>query len=445
MSKRPWLLAGVVLAWSLALPLGWLMVKGGALPELEASNTLPSTISAGPGAAVPSHAALVQQGAYLARVGNCAACHTERGGEPFAGGRGIHTPWGTVFAGNLTPDPDTGLGQWTSAEFWRAMHHGVSRDGRLLTPAFPYPQFTHVTRADSDALHAYLGSLPPVKQANRPHELRYPASTPWALAIWRGLYFTPGGAAPQVQPANAPADWARGAYLVQGLGHCAACHTPRNALGGPLNTRDTGLGMDGMQMPDGAWFAPSLHRAAQAGVAHWTPEQVTQLLKTGQNTHGTVLGPMAEVVFRSTQYLSDADLAAMTTYLRALPQADTPTEVAPHRPAPAAVTTRGEALYGQHCASCHGKQGEGAGNAYLPLAGNRTVTMDPPTNVIQAVMQGGFAPATAGNPRPYGMPPFQHVLNGEDLAAVVSFVRQSWGNQGSAVTTLDVARVQSAR
>ena len=435
LNARPWMLAGVVLVWCLAMPLGWLAVRGGALPELEPAT--PATTSAA------EATDQIRHGAYLARVGNCAACHTARGGEPFAGGRGIHTPWGTVYAGNLTPDPETGLGAWNSAEFWRAMHHGVSRDGRLLTPAFPYPQFTHITRVDSDALHAYLRSLPPVHQPNRAHQLRYPANTAWAVAVWRGLYFTAGDGLQPSSPPDATTEWVRGAYLVQGLGHCAACHTPRDALGGPLSDGRNGLGMVGSVMPDGAWYAPSLHHAQEGGVAQWTTDQVVQLLKTGQNPLATTLGPMAEVVFRSTQHMTDADLIAVATYLRTLPTS--PTTANPRtRPAPAAVLTRGESLYDKHCASCHGQQGEGAGKAYLPLAGNRTVTMNPPTNVIQAVMQGGFAPATAGNPRPYGMPPFQHVLSTEDLAAVVSFVRQAWGNQGDAVSTVDVDRVQSA-
>ena len=182
--------------------------------------------------------ALVAQGEYLTRLGNCMACHTVQGGAPFAGGRGIETPFGVVYSSNLTPDKATGLGAWTSAEFWRAMHNGRGKDGRLLYPAFPYTSYTHVTREDSDAIFAYLQSLPPVAQANKAHALRFPYSTQAALGVWRALFFTPADAAQPAPPApqalataQVP-DYQRGAYLVNGLGHCAACHTPPQQLGG---------------------------------------------------------------------------------------------------------------------------------------------------------------------------------------------------------------------
>src|SRR3569623_2814181 len=177
---------------------------------------------------VAQAAGAVARGAYLARVGNCIACHTERGGTPFAGGRAVETPCGTVHSSNLTPDAATGIGAWSSSDFWRALHNGRSRDGRLLAPAFPYPNYTRVTREDSDAIFAYLRSLPAVQRANTPHNLRWPYSTQAALAVWRALYFTPGSY--QADKSHPP-EWNRGAYLVMGLGHCSACHTARNALG----------------------------------------------------------------------------------------------------------------------------------------------------------------------------------------------------------------------
>ncbi len=271
-----------------------------------------------PGPATPQ---AIARGEYLARAGNCMACHTEPGGAPFAGGRGIETPFGTVYSTNLTPDPDTGLGRWSDAAFWRALHHGRSRDGRLLYPAFPYPSYTHVTREDADAIHAYLHSLPPVRQAARPHALGFPYGTQAALAVWRALFFRPGGLAPEP---DRPADWNRGRYLVQGLGHCAACHSPRNALGA---TRDAGALRGGL-IPVQNWYAPALDTVREAGVADWPVDEVVALLRDGTAPRGTVTGPMAEVVFRSTQYLDDADLRAIATYLRALP--------APEGPAPAA-------------------------------------------------------------------------------------------------------------
>lgn len=377
----------------------------------------------------------IERGAYLARAGNCMTCHTARGGAAWAGGRGIETPFGTVFSSNLTPDPDTGLGQWTSAHFWRAMHNGRSRDGRLLYPAFPYTSFTEITREDSDALFAYLRSLEPVRQDRRPHALGFPYSTQAALAVWRALYFAP---APFVPDTTRDATWNRGAYLVRGLGHCAACHSARDSLGG-----GNPLDLQGGLIPVQNWYAPSLSSAREAGVAQWPREEVIALLRTGTSKLGQVTGPMAEVVQHSTQHLSDADLSAMTAYLQALPQSAGATDApATPGPVPERVAARGAELYGSRCAGCHGERGEGVTAAYPALAGNRAVTLANPANAIQMVLYGGFGPATPGNPRPFGMPPYVLALSDEDIAAVVTHIRGQWGNQAAAVTTVDIARVR---
>jgi mono/diheme cytochrome c family protein len=377
--------------------------------------------------------AQIQRGAYLARVGNCAACHTARGGQPFAGGLGIPTPFGTVYASNITPDAATGIGRWSAAHFWRAMHNGRARDGRLLYPAFPYPNFTQVTRQDSDALYAYLRSLAPVSQPNRPHALRFPANMPGALAIWRALFFTPG--VHRDEPSR-EASWNRGAYLVRGLGHCNACHASRNALGA---TRTESLELSGGLIPMQNWYAPSLASAEEAGVADWERADVVALLKTGVSARSAVMGPMAEVVYRSTQYLDEADLAAMATYLQSLPQAPVQ-RVRPLVRLDATTRERGAKLYETHCAQCHGKHGEGVAHAYPPLAGSRAVTMDNPANLVRAVLAGGFAPSTAGNPRPYGMPPFGQTLSESEIATLLTYIRASWGNQAQPVSALQVMR-----
>ncbi|MBO9642608.1 MAG: cytochrome c [Pseudacidovorax sp.] len=376
-------------------------------------------------------AAQLERGRYLALAGNCAGCHTARGGAAYAGGRGIETPFGTLYAGNLTPDPLTGLGQWNADHFWRALHHGRSRDGRLLYPAFPYTSFTQVTREDSDALFAWLQSLPPVTQANRPHTLRFPYDTQAALAVWRALFFRPAEFVPE--PGRS-AEHNRGAYLVQGLGHCIACHGSRNTLG----ATDVSRGLAGGMLPGENWYAPALDAPHEAGVANWPLQDIVALLKTGRTEHGSVLGPMAEVVYRSTQHLSDADLQAMALYLKELPQQPAP-------PAPAqpprrneSLLARGEKVYAQQCAWCHGDQGQGEPGAFPPLAGNRAVNRANPVNLVQVVRRGGYPPATAGNPRPYGMPPFGHVLSDEEIAAVLSYVRGSWGNTGDEVSLREV-------
>jgi len=387
--------------------------------------------------AVAASPALVERGAYLARAGNCMACHSARGGVPYAGGRAITTPFGAVFSSNITPDRQTGLGNWSASDFWRALHHGQSRDGRLLYPAFPYTNYTEVSRADSDALHAFLMQLPPAVQPATAHTLRWPFNTQAALTVWRALYFSPGGYEPDTQQTT---EWNRGAYLVRGLGHCSACHSTRNALG----ANNTPLDLAGGLIPMQNWYAPSLTSALEAGVADWSTPDIVALFKTGVSARGSVLGPMAEVVLHSTQHLSDADLGAMAVFLKSLP----PVAV---RGAPAAagasasspVFSAGAKLYEKNCAQCHGEQGQGVPGAYPPLAGNRAVTMASSANLVQVVLNGGYAPATAGNPRPYGMPPFVLVLNDSELAALLTYLRSAWGNRAAEVTPTEVQRMRS--
>ena len=399
--------------------------------------------------------AMVQRGAYLARVGNCMACHTARGGASYAGGRGIVTPFGTVYTSNLTPDNATGIGSWSPAHFWRAMHNGRSKDGRLLYPAFPYTSYTQVTREDSDALLAYLKSLTPVTQANQTHALRFAYKSQAALAVWRALYFSPGAYKPD---ASHDAAWNRGAYLVNGLGHCSACHTARNALGA-TDGPDLGGGL----IPVQNWYAPSLTSPHEAGMGDWSEQEIVRLLKDGVSPRASVNGPMTEVVLGSTQYLNPQDLSAMAVFLKSLSSASsaapagTVSSLSSHSDiavmatspsalagaVPKAVAAYGAKLYEQHCAQCHGDNGKGVPNAYPALAGNRAVLMSQTSNLVQIVLNGGYAPATQGNPRPFGMPPFVLVLGDSDIAAVLTHIRMSWGNQASVVSPLDVNRIRA--
>jgi mono/diheme cytochrome c family protein len=385
----------------------------------------------------PATPASIAKGEYLARVGQCEGCHTARGGERYAGGRGIVTPFGTVYATNLTPDPDTGLGRWTRSDFRRALHEGRSKDGRALTPAFPYTNFTQITSDDAAALHDYFRSLPPVKRKNRPHALRFPYDRPWMIAAWRALNFTAGEFVHD--PARSAA-WNRGAYLVHGLGHCDACHAQRNAMGAV--ERGTSLG--GGTMPGLGWYAPSLRDPREGGVAHWKADDVAALLATGVAPGASVAGPMAEVVRRGTQYYSADDLRAVVEYLQSVPQVRSATSPPSTIDAKGPVFLRGQKLYADHCADCHGKDGEGAGTAAPALAGNRAVTMASATNAIRAVLMGGFAPVTAGNPRPYGMPPFAQVLSDADAAALVTYTRNAWGNAAPEVSALAINRERGA-
>ena len=387
---------------------------------------------------VPSSAELVARGAYLVRAGSCYGCHTEPGGAPYAGGRAIETPFGIVNAPNLTADA-TGLAAWSSDDFWRALHNGRSRDGRLLYPAFPYPNYTRLARADADAMFAYLRSLPPVAKQNRPHALRFPFDQSAALAVWRALFFRP--AQFEADGARSP-QWNRGAYLVETLGHCNACHSRRNVFGATAGPLDLAGGL----IPIQNWYAPSLEDNAEAGVGDWSQREIVDLLKSGVSARGSVQGPMAEVVARSTQYLSDDDLAAMAAYLAGLPDpAAASGRVARAGEAAPASTEAGAKLYTTHCAACHGDRGEGVRGAYPALAGNRAVAITPPANLVHVVLRGGFAPTTPGNPRPYGMPPFATLLSDAQIGAVLSHARASWGNRAPPVSTLEVSRYRGAR
>ena len=384
----------------------------------------------------PTLDALASKGAYLARIGNCAACHTARGGDAMAGGKRLATDFGSFYTSNLTPHPTRGLGAWTSDDFWQALHHGKSRDGRLLYPAFPYTNYTQVTREDSDALFAYFRTLPASNQANRAQELRWPYNTQWALGVWRWLYFKP---APEVRSNTELTAAERGSYLVHGLGHCSACHTPRNRLGAT-----TGDQLTGAEVPGSGWLAPDV--GDRSSTKRWTQGDMVQYLQRGQSVHGTANGPMAEVVLGSTQYLTDRDARAMAAYL--VPS----TSLIPSSPAvlPTIQTTNtttslGPRLYEKHCANCHGAAGQGVAGAYPALAGNSTVNAATASNLVQITLQGGFAPATAGNPQPFGMPPFQLQLSNQELASLLTFIRSAWGNTALPVSEFDINKLHPSQ
>jgi mono/diheme cytochrome c family protein len=391
-------------------------------------------------AALPVTQELLLHGAYLARLGNCTQCHTAPGGAAYAGGTGIATPFGTVYGGNLTPDPETGLGRWTADDFWRALHHGKSPDGRALIPVFPYTSFTHLARQDSDALYAYLQSLPAVVQAPPTQRLAWPYGTPWALKVWQAVNFTPAPLALEAPALTISVE--RGRYLVQGLGHCNECHGGRNAWGAPEIEQQLG----GAVMPGLPWYAPPLQRtgsARRAALDGWSNDDLALFLTSGRNDLAVASGPMAEVVHHSTQYLQTQDAQSMAKYLLSL---QTPDPTAPHPgelPPPKATNPLGARVYEAQCAQCHGKQGEGIADAFPGLAGNRAVTADNTNNLILLVLYGGYGPSTAAIPRPHGMPPFVLTLNNAEIAAVLSHLRASWGNRAAPITEFDVHTIRN--
>ena len=396
-----------------------------------------------PLAAAGNHEAEIARGKYLVTAGNCQACHTARGGKPWAGGRAIDTAFGAIYTSNITSDAETGIGNWTADDFWRALHLGKSKDGSFLYPAFPYPNYTKVSRSDADAMFAYLKTLPAVRQPNRKHELRFPYDQRLLLAFWRALYFTPG----EYRPDSAQSgEWNRGAYLVQGLGHCSACHSGRSFLGGTVAENDLAGGL----LPKQDWYASSLAGNSLDGIADWQAQDIADLLKSGVSQRGSVFGPMAEVVAGSLQHLSTADINAIARYLKSIP-AHADAERKPAKPAHSAagsdadaVLKLGAKLYETHCVSCHQPDGKGIPPAYPPLAGNRSLSSGPSVNPVRIVLNGGFAPSTADNPRPFGMPPFSTLLSDAEVAAVVSYIRASWGNEGALVSPAEVGRVRGA-
>jgi mono/diheme cytochrome c family protein len=386
---------------------------------------------AGQRADLAPSAAKLARGAYLARAGDCAACHTARGGASDAGGPAIDTPFGRLFAPNITPERTTGIGNWSADDFWNALHNGRAPGGRLLYPAFPYPNYTRITRPDADALYTYLRSVPPVQAARRANALRFPYNQQATLALWRLLWFRPGVFTPAPEH---DAQWNRGAYLVEGPGHCAACHSARNGFGA------SAPGLGGGLIPMLGWYAPSLTSDREAGLGDWEQRDVVDLLHTGVSRRATVFGPMAQVVTQSLQHLNEDDVRAMAVYLQSLPAGAQPAAEPVADPRVADLLMLGKKVYQDRCVDCHGATGAGHPPAYPPLAGNRALTMDDAVNPIRVVLNGGFAPGTAGNPRPYGMPAFGPVLGDEEVAAVVSYLRASWGNHANPVGTAQVNR-----
>ncbi len=382
----------------------------------------------GQGAPPPAPAAnLVETGRYLVQAGDCAACHTVPGGTEYAGGRPVVTPYGTITTTNLTPDAETGLGRWSAEDFWQAMHQGRSRERGLLYPAFPFTNFTRLSRADSDAIFAYLKSLPAVRNPTPPARMRFPYNLRPLMRVWRALYFKPGS---YQADAAKPAAWNRGAYLVQGLGHCDACHSERNFLGAVKPA----TALQGGRMAGSDWYAPP--------IAGNKDPQLPRLLHEGLSEHGVASGPMASVVYYSLQHLSETDTQAIAEYLGSLPApaGPPPQEVVLVSAAAASLlANRGRNLYEKHCQDCHAADGSGRPPAYPALAGNPAL-LGPPVNAVRMIANGGFAPGTAGNPRPYGMPAFIGDLNDEDIAAVLTYVRGSWGNHAPPVSTYEVAR-----
>jgi mono/diheme cytochrome c family protein len=410
--------------------LGTLLLVAGAPASADTASAMQSTAAK----------SLVERGRYLAQAGDCIACHTVPGARLFSGNRPMVTPFGTLFSPNISSDAATGIGKWSATEFYRMMHTGRSRDGSLLYPAMPFASYTKVSRADTDAIFAYLKSTTPVRNPSRAHELRFPYNNRSLLIGWRTLYFKEG----EYQADKSKSvEWNRGALLVQGLGHCAMCHSPINAIGGSSAAQ----AFEGGLIPMQNWYAPSLTSNREAGLGEWAIGDIVDLLQSGISHRGAVYGPMAEVTYDSLQYLSNEDVRAMAVYLKQLPENDPNAVVPTAVPVTAeskAVLVEGRRIYQAQCAACHATDGRGQPPHYPPLANNQSIEMTSAVNPIRMVLNGGYPPGTRRNPMPYGMPPFAQVLNDSEVAAVVTYIRTAWGNHGAPVSPREANTLRSA-
>jgi len=317
----------------------------------------------------------IQRGRYLTDASDCIACHTASKDKPFAGGRPIETPFGVIYSPNITPDRKTGIGDWSGEEFYRALHLGRRKDGSRLYPAFPYVNFTKFTREDVQAIHAYLRTLEPIHNERKENDLYWPLNYRFLLRFWNWLFFEPGAFV--ANPDKSP-EWNRGAYLVEGAGHCGSCHTPKNYLGADIASRK----FEGFRLQD--WFAPKLTNAAKDGLGGWSVEDVVEYLKTGRNKHSGATGLMAEVIVNSTSKMLEPDLRAIAVYLKDQPDNQ---NVAAPAPEPA-VMRAGEAIYQDSCSACHQSEGQGVSHMFPPLAKNAAVQATDPTTLIRLVLEG---------------------------------------------------------
>lgn len=389
--------------------------------------------------AAPAHAQGddVARGAYLARAGDCVACHTAPGGSALAGGLPLSTPFGTVHSTNITPDRASGIGDYTFEQFDRAMRKGVAADGHRLYPAMPYPSFAKITEADMRDLYAYLmRGVAPVRQANRALGIKWPFSMRWGLAAWNWMFLDD---TPFVPNAQRDAAWNRGAYLVQGLGHCGACHTPRGI--GFQEKAMSEAGRKGALYLSGekveAWNASNLRNL-------WTKDDLVTLLKTGQNRYGVAAGGMTEVIQNSTPYLTDADLGAMAAYLKSLPGGGVGAAAVPAVAGGAPdglYTSRGGLGYVQFCAACHQDDGRGFTPVFPALTHNLTVQSGDPDSLIHIALTGWKSARTQTHARVYTMPRFAQLADGE-LADILNFVRAAWGGHQDAITVTRIGKLR---
>nr|WP_245254099.1 cytochrome c [Paraburkholderia sp. LEh10] len=392
--------------------------------------------------------ALIKRGDYLAKAGDCVACHSTSHGKPFAGGLPMTTPMGVIYTTNITPDPDTGIGRYSEDEFKRAMREGVAKDGHNLYPAMPYPSYAKVNDDDMHALYTYfMNGVAPVKQANREPDIKWPLNMRWPLKFWN-MFFLDKGV--YRDKAGKDVAWNRGAYLIQGLGHCGSCHTPRGVAFEEKALDESGSAYLTGGLLDN-WFASNLTGEHNVGLGRWSEADVAQFLKTGANQHASAFGAMTSVINNSTQAMTDSDIAAMSRYLKSLPAAGgsggpayaydaKTTKVSLTRPA----NDAGARVYTAYCMHCHGVDGRGFAPMLAPLAGNPNVLEKDASSLINVTLNGTGDLVIGGVPAPYPMPKYAPVLNDQQIADVLTFIRSGWSNGAPGVGAGEVAKMRKA-
>lgn len=385
-----------------------------------------TALAIGP-AAGADQADQIIRGRYQAVLGDCAGCHTQPGGKPLAGGLALETPFGTLVAPNITPDSQTGIGNWSETDFRNAMKIGIGHNGVRLYPAMPYPAYTKMNEQDIADLWAYLTTVEPVSNKVEVNQLPFPLNIRLAMLGWNALNFTEATFKPDP---SKPADWNRGAYIVQGPGHCGTCHTPKSFLGAD---EDSGF-LQGASLQ--GWFAPDITNNAQTGLGKWSEEDLVKYLRTGVNAHSIASGPMAEAIENSTSKMTDSDLKAVAVYLKGLNSDAGTTQ--PAKPAQTRMVA-GEAIYRDNCSACHGGDGAGSGVLFPALAGNSIVAQGNPETLARLVLAGSQAVHTADAPTTPAMPSLAWRLKDQQIADVLTYVRASWGNSAPEISSDDVA------
>ncbi|SLK03321.1 c-type cytochrome [Novosphingobium mathurense] len=407
-------------------------------------NRTPASPFDGVAGGKPS-ADLVKRGEYVARAADCVACHGLPGKPAFTGGLEMATPMGSIFATNITPDRETGIGAYSLADFDRAIRQGIAPGGQWLYPAMPYPSYAKLSDDDVKALYAFfMTAVPATRQENHESEIPWPLNMRWPLALWKAV-FTDGGT--YETKADRDAQWNRGAYLVQAAGHCGACHTPRGlAMNEKALDEDSDLFLAGAVL-DG-WYAPSLRGDSNIGLGRWSEDEIWQFLKTGRNRHAVVYGSMTEAFNNSLQFMRDEDLRAMAHYLKSLPgnprKEGEPWQYDASSNQALALANRmdhpGAQTYMAKCSFCHGADGRGQGQWIPPLAGSASaMTSEGAPSAINITLNGSQRVVAQGVPDAYRMPPYRNQLSDGEIADALSFVRTAWGNRGGSVSPGDVA------